>query len=82
VPLDADLVAALYRMGPWARHGVTPRPLEAVSVAVEISVYGPRSLGKSRRNVAARVSAGSAGASASPTTADDAPGSRRTRCRR
>jgi 23S rRNA (guanine745-N1)-methyltransferase len=31
--------AALYRMGPWARHGVTPRPLAAVTVAVDLSVY-------------------------------------------
>jgi 23S rRNA (guanine745-N1)-methyltransferase len=37
----ADVAAALYRMGPWARHDVTPRPLETVTVAVELSVYRP-----------------------------------------
>jgi 23S rRNA (guanine745-N1)-methyltransferase len=49
VPLDADLAGALYRMGPWARHDVTPQPVEAVSVAVDLSVYRPRSLRKSGR---------------------------------
>jgi 23S rRNA (guanine745-N1)-methyltransferase len=42
VHLRPDVGAALYRMGPWARHDVTPRPLEAVTVAVELSVYRPR----------------------------------------
>jgi 23S rRNA (guanine745-N1)-methyltransferase len=42
VHLHADAGAALYRMGPWARHDVTPRPLETVTVAVELSVYRPR----------------------------------------
>jgi 23S rRNA (guanine745-N1)-methyltransferase len=42
VHLCADAGAALYRMGPWARHAVTPRPLETVTVAVELSVYRPR----------------------------------------
>ena len=41
VHLCADVGAALYRMGPWARHEVTPRPLEAVTVAVELSIYRP-----------------------------------------
>jgi 23S rRNA (guanine745-N1)-methyltransferase len=40
---DADVGAALYRMGPWARHDVTPYALDAVTVAVELSVYRPRS---------------------------------------
>jgi 23S rRNA (guanine745-N1)-methyltransferase len=44
VDLRPDVAAALYRMGPWARHEVTPRPLEAVTVAVELSVYRPRRL--------------------------------------
>jgi 23S rRNA (guanine745-N1)-methyltransferase len=43
VHLRADTGAALYRMGPWARHDVTPRPLETVTVAVELSIYRPRS---------------------------------------
>jgi hypothetical protein len=43
--LRPDVGAALYRMGgPWARHDVTPRPLETVTVAVELSIYRPRSL--------------------------------------
>jgi 23S rRNA (guanine745-N1)-methyltransferase len=42
VHLREDAGAALYRMGPWARHDVTPRPLETVTVAVELSVYAPR----------------------------------------
>ena len=44
VQLRADAGAALYRMGPWARHEVTPRPLDSVTVAVELSLYRPRSL--------------------------------------
>lgn len=44
VHLSADAGAALYRMGPWARHDVTPRPLETVTVAVELSIYRPRLL--------------------------------------
>ena len=44
VHLRADAGAALYRMGPWARHDVTPRPLESVTVAVELSIYRPRLL--------------------------------------
>jgi 23S rRNA (guanine745-N1)-methyltransferase len=44
VHLRADAAAALYRMGPWARHDVTPRPLETVTVAVELSIYRPRLL--------------------------------------
>jgi 23S rRNA (guanine745-N1)-methyltransferase len=40
--LHTDAGAALHRMGPWARHDVTPRPLETVTVAVELSVYRPR----------------------------------------
>jgi 23S rRNA (guanine745-N1)-methyltransferase len=44
VHLGADAGAALYRMGPWARHDLTPRPLETVTVAVELSVYRPRLL--------------------------------------
>ena len=43
VHLDADAGAALYRMGPWARHDVTPRRLESVTVAVELSLYRSRS---------------------------------------
>jgi 23S rRNA (guanine745-N1)-methyltransferase len=42
VHLPTDVGAALYRMGPWARHDVTPAPLDAVTVAVELSVYRPR----------------------------------------
>ena len=42
--LRADVGAALYRMGPWARHDVTHRPLDSVTVAVELSLYRPRSL--------------------------------------
>jgi 23S rRNA (guanine745-N1)-methyltransferase len=41
VPLCTDARAALYRMGPWARHEITPGPLDAVTVAVELSVYRP-----------------------------------------
>ena len=41
VHLSPDAEAALYRMGPWARHDVTPRPLGTVTVAVELSVYRP-----------------------------------------
>ena len=44
VHLDDETGAALYRMGPWARHDVTPRPLDSVTVAVELSVYRPRPL--------------------------------------
>jgi 23S rRNA (guanine745-N1)-methyltransferase len=43
VPLRPDVGAALYRMGPWARHAVTSHPLEAVTVAAELAVYRPRS---------------------------------------
>jgi 23S rRNA (guanine745-N1)-methyltransferase len=43
VHLHPDVGAALHRMGPWARHDVTPRALETVTVAVELSVYRPRS---------------------------------------
>jgi 23S rRNA (guanine745-N1)-methyltransferase len=42
VQLRADAGAALYRMGPWARHDVTLRPLDSVTVAVELSLYRPR----------------------------------------
>jgi 23S rRNA (guanine745-N1)-methyltransferase len=42
VHLPSDVAAALYRMGPWARHHVAPRPLDAVTIAVELSVYRPR----------------------------------------
>jgi 23S rRNA (guanine745-N1)-methyltransferase len=42
VQLRTDVGAALYRMGPWARHAIRPRPLDAVTVAVELSVYRPR----------------------------------------
>jgi 23S rRNA (guanine745-N1)-methyltransferase len=42
VDLCPGAAAALYRMGPWARHDLTPRPLETVTVAVELSVYRPR----------------------------------------
>ena len=42
VALEPGAGAALYRMGPWARHAVTPRPLDAVTVAVELSVCRPR----------------------------------------
>jgi 23S rRNA (guanine745-N1)-methyltransferase len=42
VHLRTDVGAALYRMGPWARHDVTPRPLDTVTVAVELSVFRPR----------------------------------------
>ncbi len=42
VHLGPDAAAALYRMGPWARHNLTPRPLDTVTVAVELSVYRPR----------------------------------------
>jgi SAM-dependent methyltransferase len=41
VPLRADVGAELYRMGPWARHQLTPRALDSVTVAVELSVYRP-----------------------------------------
>ncbi len=41
VRLRAEVGAALYRMGPWARHDVTPRPLETVTVAVELSIFRP-----------------------------------------
>jgi 23S rRNA (guanine745-N1)-methyltransferase len=41
VHLRTDARAALYRMGPWARHEVTPCPLETVTVAVELSVHRP-----------------------------------------
>jgi 23S rRNA (guanine745-N1)-methyltransferase len=44
VHLRGDAGAALYRMGPWARHDLTPHPLETVTVAVELSVYRPRPL--------------------------------------
>lgn len=44
VRLSTDAGAALYRMGPWARHALTPRPLEAVTIAVELSVYRRRGL--------------------------------------
>jgi 23S rRNA (guanine745-N1)-methyltransferase len=44
VRLRTDVSAALYRMGPWARHDVTPRALDEVTVAVELSVYRPRCL--------------------------------------
>jgi 23S rRNA (guanine745-N1)-methyltransferase len=44
VHLRADAGAALYRMGPWARHEVTPRPLDNVTIAVELSIYRPRLL--------------------------------------
>ena len=44
VHLRPDVAAALYRMGPWARHDVKLRSLEAVTVAVELSVYRPRRL--------------------------------------
>jgi 23S rRNA (guanine745-N1)-methyltransferase len=37
----ANAGAALYRMGPWARHDVTPRPLDSVTVAAELSLYRP-----------------------------------------
>jgi hypothetical protein len=42
VQLRVDVAAALYRMGPCARHHVTPRPLDTVTIAVELSVYRPR----------------------------------------
>jgi 23S rRNA (guanine745-N1)-methyltransferase len=42
VHLGTDAGAALYRMGPWARHSVAPRPLETATVAVELSIYRPR----------------------------------------
>lgn len=42
VRVSTDVGAALYRMGPWARHAVSSRPLDAVTVAVELSVYRPR----------------------------------------
>ena len=42
VHLRGDAAAALYRMGPWARHDVTPRPLDSVTVSVELSLYRPR----------------------------------------
>ena len=41
VHLSPEAEAALYRMGPWARHDVSPRPLGTVTVAVELSVYRP-----------------------------------------
>ena len=41
VRLGTDTGAALYRMGPWARHDINPRPLTTVTVAVELSVYRP-----------------------------------------
>jgi 23S rRNA (guanine745-N1)-methyltransferase len=41
VHVGADVGAALYRMGPWARHDITRRRLETVTVAVELSVYRP-----------------------------------------
>jgi 23S rRNA (guanine745-N1)-methyltransferase len=44
VHLPANAGAALYRMGPWARHDVTPRPLDSVTVAAELSLYRPRLL--------------------------------------
>jgi 23S rRNA (guanine745-N1)-methyltransferase len=44
VDVHADAGAALYRMGPWARHHAWPCPLETVTVAVDLSVYRPRSL--------------------------------------
>lgn len=42
VEIASDVAAALWRMGPWARHALNPQPLETVTIAVELSVYRPR----------------------------------------
>jgi 23S rRNA (guanine745-N1)-methyltransferase len=42
VSLEADAAAALTAMGPWARHDMRSRPLEAVTVAVQLTVHRPR----------------------------------------
>lgn len=42
VVLTADTAAALVAMGPWARHEVSVRPLDSVTVAVRLTVLRPR----------------------------------------
>jgi 23S rRNA (guanine745-N1)-methyltransferase len=42
VALDADAAAALAAMGPWARHDLRSRPLDEVTLAVQLTVYRPR----------------------------------------
>ena len=67
VHLRADAGAALYRMGPWARHDVTPRPLEdgdccggaldlSPAVAVDRRRKRERALGESPSAVIAQPS--------------------------